>query len=145
MWAVWAVFARDRARGAAVGIGGLGRLAAPALRQWLLPVLGRRSTLVGRPGRFSAYGVACARTSARYRAAWARAIRREPGGFLLRSTAAARAKALRFRRWLRRFRGVATRYLEHYLRWHLALDSEPSALPGPAGAWLSRGTPGRGG
>jgi transposase-like protein len=34
---------------------------------------------------------------------------------------------LRFRAWLRRFRGVATRYLDRYLHWHHVLERVPDA------------------
>ena len=38
----------------------------------------------------------------------------------------------RLRDWLRRFKGVATRYLENYLGWFRALDRSPGFLPEPA-------------
>ena len=38
----------------------------------------------------------------------------------------------RLRGWLRRFKGVATRYLENYLGWFRALDRSPGFLPEPA-------------
>jgi rubredoxin len=47
----------------------------------------------------------------------------------LSDLAAANAYARELRRWLRGFRGVATRYLEHYLAWHRLLY-EGSAWPG---------------
>ncbi len=34
-----------------------------------------------------------------------------------------RAEAVRIKRWMRRFRGVATRYLSHYLTWFRAMDT----------------------
>ena len=36
----------------------------------------------------------------------------------------AKGYARRFRHWLRRFRGVSTRYLDHYLAWHRVHDRE---------------------
>lgn len=41
----------------------------------------------------------------------------------------------RFKDWLRRFRGVATKYLGHYAAWHAAMDAA-RALD-PRGAILS--------
>jgi len=38
----------------------------------------------------------------------------------------------RLRGWLRRFKGVATRYLENYLGWFRALDRSPGFHPDPA-------------
>jgi len=38
----------------------------------------------------------------------------------------------RLRGWLRRFKGVATRYLENYLGWFRALDRSPGFNPEPA-------------
>jgi transposase-like protein len=35
----------------------------------------------------------------------------------------------RWKGWMRRFRGVSTRYLEHYLGWFRALDRQPAAPP----------------
>jgi transposase-like protein len=35
---------------------------------------------------------------------------------------------IRYRRWMTRFRGVATRYLPHYLLWHRKSESPSSAL-----------------
>ena len=36
----------------------------------------------------------------------------------------------RFKVWLQRFRGVASRYLPNYLGWHWALEGERIILPG---------------
>jgi transposase-like protein len=38
----------------------------------------------------------------------------------------------RFRTWLLRFRGVATRYLHHYLAWHRVIDAMEDATTGSA-------------
>jgi transposase-like protein len=38
----------------------------------------------------------------------------------------------RLREWLRRFKGVSTRYLENYLGWFRALDRSPGSAPQPA-------------
>ncbi len=45
---------------------------------------------------------------------------------------------VRFRRWLRPFRGVASRYLDHYLIWFRHIDPAPSGDParGPDPPWL---------
>jgi hypothetical protein len=45
-----------------------------------------------------------------------------------------RAYARRRRRWTHRFRGVATRYLSHYLVWHRSVDAlKRGAVRAPAG------------
>lgn len=72
-------------------------------------------TLVSGTGRFGA----CARLA--HRQGW----QFEPiGGNWLAHDRNARAFLFRFRRWLRRFRGVASRYLANYLTWHERLDRE---------------------
>lgn len=48
-----------------------------------------------------------------------RSVGREPGG---RSPELARSYLARYRRWERRFRGVATRYLDNYLVWFRLID-----------------------
>ena len=137
---VCAIVACDRAGGAASGLAGLHRPASAALRNWLLPLLARPCTIVGEAGPLSPYGIACAGTGIRYRRAVRSSGAPGPRAFLLHSTGRARARAARLRAWLLRFRGVSTRYLEHYLRWHLAVDVEPTGLPGPAGGWLLLGS-----
>ncbi len=132
---VCVVLGCDRAGGALTGIAGRGQARTAALREWLLPALGRPCTLVGTAGRYSAYGIACARTDVVYHHAPRHPSGAPRGAFLLDSTARAEARVVRLRVWLRRFRGVATRYLDNYLRWHLAVDEEPTGLMGPAGGW----------
>jgi hypothetical protein len=48
--------------------------------------------------------------------------------------------AARFRQWLDRFRGVATRYLNNYLGWHRFLACQPMSadvfMEWPVGRWL---------
>jgi len=132
---VCVVVACDRAGGATSGSAGRGRPRAVVLREWLLPALGRPCTLVGTAGRYSAYALACARTDVVYHQAPRHPSAARRGAFLLDSTARAQARVVRLRTWLRRFRGVATRYLDNYLRWHLAVDAEPTGLVGPAGGW----------
>ena len=54
-------------------------------------------------------------------------------------TAAVDAHAMGWRRWLKRFRGVASRYLRGYLAWfrelEMACGSHPSSDPPPCDAW----------
>ncbi|HEX7089548.1 MAG TPA: IS1595 family transposase [Longimicrobiales bacterium] len=125
----------DRAGGATSGIAGRGRARTAVLRKRLLPALGRPCMLVSTAGRYSAYGIACARTDVVYHQAERHHSGTRKGAFLLDSTARAEARVVRLHVWLRRFRGVATRYLDNYLRWHLAVDEEPTGLMGPAGGW----------
>jgi len=107
----WVIIAADGTGAVAGGVAGLAvgaaRPGAAVVANRLLPLLGRPCRLAGGPGPLGAYGVACVRARIRYRR-----VRRP-----VRSEDRARA----FRLWLRRFRGVATRYLERYVRWHVAV------------------------
>lgn len=109
----------------------------------LLPRLGRPSMMIGSRGRLSAYAIACKRAGIEYLptrtypSQTSRTAHRAGGRAPSRPialaehtsphTLQAKARSRRLREWIRRFNGVATRYLEHYLRWHLAVDREPES------------------
>jgi hypothetical protein len=42
----------------------------------------------------------------------------------------------RLKAWIRKFHGVATRYLKNYLGWFRALERDPTGAPKPA-QWLA--------
>ncbi len=62
------------------------------------------------------------RTAARLGLAFEREVYASPSRRLPRGPEQARLYLLRWKRWLRRFRGVATKYLDHYLVWFRLLD-----------------------
>lgn len=90
---------------------GLRRPTLLDLRRIVLPRLDAAATLVSREGRFGSVATLAAGMKRRWRQVGPSGLQ-HPGG------SPAHAYAWRFRRWLRRFRGVATRYLPGYLAWH---------------------------
>jgi transposase-like protein len=151
---VCVLIACSRAGAAASWLSPHGRPSTRELKEWLIPELGRPCTLVGGRGPYSSYASSCVRSGIDYRPARdLRPIRpprpppsdrpaqgseqhgtpRSVGDTVdgsSYSTGHARASAQRLQVWLLRFRGVATRYLEHYLRWHLAVDRVPGGNGG---------------
>jgi hypothetical protein len=77
--------------------------------------------LVGPPALIAAQGEwgPYARFSRERLGSFARARNRQSG---LEHVRNAQSYGRRFKTWLRRFRGVSTRYLGNYLAWHRALD-----------------------
>jgi transposase-like protein len=113
---VLVVLARDRRTH------GFGRTLGPqplhpeALARTLGPVLGPDVVLIGGRGRYSPLAACALRLGLGYR-------KPASGGSDPATVETPTALALRLRRWLRPFRGVATRYLDHYLLWFRALES----------------------
>lgn len=111
-------------------------LTAGMLRQALRPRLAAECTIVGRGGTFNAYRTFC--NSAR--------IPYEPAPSVARGGERRSATALagellkrRYLSWVATFRGVATRYLAHYLRWFRFLDDlTASELKGAARLLIER-------
>jgi transposase-like protein len=97
----------------------------PLLEELLAPALTRAGTLVVVRGRFSAYALLARRTGRELRVEKAAGSERAEARTLLGSLYAYRS---RLRRWMRRFNGVATRYLDRYLAWHRAVDDLPPDL-----------------
>jgi transposase-like protein len=115
---VWVILARDAAGRPVAVVAGARRPHARELAQGLLPRLGPGVTLSDVAGPLG--GAACL-------------ARQEGLGYRRRSWAEkpphpAVVHGCELRRWLRRFRGVATRHLPNYLSWHRLL-----ALAGLAG------------
>lgn len=76
------------------------------------------------------YG-AVARLADRIEASYRRAARYSE------AVAAVRDYILALRRWIRRFRGVATRYMDNYLAWHRIVEAAARAADSLAGLrWL---------
>lgn len=108
MTPVWVTVARDETGRTASAVVGLHRPSATDLAACLAPRLSRSAELVSATGPYGAPGVLAVRLEVRYR----RADPRSP------EVRAVRRYTLALRRWIARFRGVATRYLAHYLAWH---------------------------
>ena len=116
--AVWIVFACD---GAGRSVGGVVGPRAPRAGRLVLMLRNRvraGTTLLSRRGVLSADARAAAALGLRFE--------REPVPFANPGARGrpepARLHVRRWKRWMRRFNGVATRYLEHYLVWFRMLD-----------------------
>ncbi|MEX5744055.1 IS1595 family transposase, partial [Massilia sp. X63] len=113
--------ARDRGGQTIDAVVGRGALTAAHLARHLLPRLDRQVLLVSD-------GHAAYRAFARQHGIAHQAVDLRAGVRVRRSAAGAihvqnvNAYHSRFRQWLSRFRGVASRYLSNYLGWHWALD-----------------------
>jgi hypothetical protein len=94
-------------------------LARAHLRRWLAPAIERDILLVtdGHP----AYRVFAREAGIRHHAVKLSAGIRVDGALHVQNVNAYHS---RFKQWLRRFHGVATRYLPNYLAWRCALDAE---------------------
>ncbi len=115
---VWAVVAREGARGNTyTEVGGFARFRARDLTAVLLSRTRRATCLVSGTGRLGAVARAARDLGLRHRSTTGRSL--ELTGL--------RAYTTHLRRWLARFRGVATRYLDHYLAWHRMTHSRGSA------------------
>uniref|UniRef100_UPI0028AFA56C IS1595 family transposase n=1 Tax=Massilia alkalitolerans TaxID=286638 RepID=UPI0028AFA56C len=114
--------ARDRSGQTVDAVVGRGALTAAQLERHLLPRLDRQVLLVS--DAHAAY-----RSFARKHGIAHEAVNLRAGMRVRRSVAGAihvqnvNAYHQRFRQWLSRFRGVASRYLPNYLGWRRALDA----------------------
>ena len=109
---VWVIVARDTGGQVVSGVVGFRRPEPEDLRRILLSHLGEDAELVSTTGHYGA----AARMADRAR------VRHRRAGLHSEEILAARQYVLDLRRWIRRFRGVATRYLANYLAWHRILD-----------------------
>jgi transposase-like protein len=113
--------ARDRSGQTIDAVAGRGALSVPQLERHLLPRLDRQALLV--TDAHPAY-----RSFARKHGIAHQAVNLRTGVRVRRNTAGAihvqnvNSYHQRFRQWLSRFRGVASRYLPNYLGWRRALD-----------------------
>ena len=118
----WVCVARDGGGIVATGLVGLRRPGAAALREHLEARLAPDVILESRFGAYGATGLLSVRLGLPYRLV----ARGSPEVWAMRRYVMA------LRSWLKPFRGVATRYLQHYLAWHRFLDW--SSAPGSAGS-----------
>lgn len=133
----WVYVAADPDLRFASGVTGLRRPNAEDLRAALGPRLLPGAELSSVFGPYGAAGLLAVRTDRSYRQ-----VDRRSREFL-----AVQRSIMALRRWLRRFNGVATRYLANYLAWHRYLEAAargllpgPHGLPDPPLAWLLAGT-----
>lgn len=123
---VWAFIARDETGRTASGVVGRSRPRAHDLHAALEPRIRPDAEIVSSIGPYGAAGRLAIRTRRPYRRIDSRA-----SDFM-----AVRRYILALRRWLRRFRGVATRYLSNYLAWHRLLTLVERAGPGAGFRWV---------
>ena len=126
---VWVFVAVDERGRVASGATGSVRPRSDVLAGALGDRVQPGSELVDVSGPFGAVAVLADRVGARYRRA------------LITSSdvRAVRGYVVGLRRWIRRFRGVATRYLDNYLAWNRALSgmSQLTTEAGPHPFWLA--------
>lgn len=116
---VWVCIARDLHGRTVTGVVGSRRPTAIDLDGLLRPRLANAPVLVSVAGPYGAAGLLAVRLQLRY----LRAPSVSP------AASDVRGYVLSLRRWLARFRGVASRYLHHYLAWHRILSSaDPAPL-----------------
>ena len=114
--------ARDRHGGTIDAVVGRGALKAVQLEQHLLPQLHREALLV--PDSNAAYRAFARRHGVAHQIVNLRAgVRVRPGIEGAIHVQNVNAYHSRFRGWLARFNGVASRYLPNYLGWRWAVDS----------------------
>ena len=109
--------ARDRSGATVDFVTGRGSLTAARLRKHLLPVLERDVLLVS--DAHPAYRVFAREAGLSHAFVNLRAGERVRGAVHVQNV---NGYHRRFRQWLARFHGVASRYLPHYLGWRWALD-----------------------
>ncbi len=132
----WVFVAADSRPRFASGVTGLRRPDANDLRVSLGPRLLPEAALVSVFGPYGAAGLLAVRTERAYRR-----VPRHSQEFVV-----VQRSIMALRRWLRRFNGVATRYLANYLVWHRYLEAAAGGLlptrrhlPDPPHDWLIAG------
>jgi transposase-like protein len=123
--------ARDRTRTTHDFVTGRGPVSARQLGLHLLPVLCRDVLLVTDAAR--AYAAFAGAAGITHEALNVRAGMRARGAIHLNNVNGWHS---RFKRWLRRFNGVASRYLANYTGWQRRLDAAELAVPAD---WLRAG------
>jgi transposase-like protein len=116
--------ARDRMRQTCDFVTGRGRVTAAQLKMCLLPVLSSNALLVTDGAR--AYSAFAEAAGIRHRALNIRAGDRGDQVIHIQSVNGYHS---RFKGWLRRFNGVASRYLPNYLGWQHELEERQIATP----------------
>jgi transposase-like protein len=114
---IWIIMACDEQGRSFGAVAGPCRPPAAHLASLLSGRVRRGTTLLSRRGELSAEAVAARTLGLRYG-------RERPAGRSIGRVRPepARLHALRWRHWMRRFKGIATRYLENYLVWFRVLD-----------------------
>jgi transposase-like protein len=116
---VWVLVAGDEAGNTVADVIGARPPTVAQLERLLRPERGVVAELISTGGKFSPY--------ARFRVKWSvrggdarggRAVQVRP---VVKPIADARAGSRRLVGWMKRFRGVATKYLGNYLRWYVAV------------------------
>jgi len=116
----WVVVAGDDRGRIASDVAGPRRPGVDDLTAVLGARLERTSEILSTIGPYGAAGLLAARSDRAYR----RVQRRSP------EFAPVDQSILSLRRWMRRFHGVATRYLPNYLAWHRILEASAGAASG---------------
>lgn len=124
---VWVLVARDRGGRVASEVIGRARPGAADLDRALGARLPAAAELVSRFGPYGAAGTFALRSRRRYRCV----------DFASHELQAVLRYILALHRWIRRFQGVATRYLGNYLAWHRLLEAaDRSPYVGAGRRWL---------
>lgn len=126
---IWVQIARDGDGLTVSGVVGPQRPTASSLEAAMASRLLPGSELVSLSGRYGPVARVADRLGASFRRAPTRSA----------ELSAVRDYILALRRWIRRFRGVATRYLENYLTWHRLVEAASRAGDiRAATSWLLR-------
>jgi transposase-like protein len=132
---VWVLVARDEAGGTVSEVIGLSRAQADDIVGALAARLGPDAELVSRFGYHAAPAVAADRLRLTHRTVLP----------VANELLSLKGYLGRLRRWMRRFRGVATRYLANYLAWHRFVDAADRSVGPRSHRWavaaLSSGCP----
>lgn len=128
---VWVLVARDEAARVASAVVGLRRPDPGDIVAALGHRLSPGSELMSRYGWYGAPAVAADRLEIPHRNA----------GVTASEVVAVKFYAVRLHRWMRRFRGVATRYLANYLAWHRFVEAGTGVRERMIVAALSAGRP----
>lgn len=118
------LIARDRAGCTVDFVTGLGPVSASGLKSSLKPVLDADALLVS--DGHSAYKTFCRAENLSHMVINLSKGERVKGAFHLQNVNAYQS---RFKTWLRRFYGVATKYLTNYLGWRRLLEQHPKISP----------------
>jgi hypothetical protein len=115
---VWVLIALNGSAGHRALLLDRGRVRAEDLVHALKGRVDSKAVVVGGNGRYSPVAVGARRLQLDY-------VAPSPGGDGQLGTGFMPSYIWRLRRWLARFRGVATRYLTRYLQWFHALHVGP--------------------
>jgi transposase-like protein len=125
------LFARDSSGATAAAVIGRWLANAEMVHAFLKEKFVQGVIIFGESGSMGPHAAGCRRAGLVYRCG----ARRRPGCMSIPAEiASVRTLVAEYRCWMRRFRGVATRYLAHYLRWYRFLvGTAPAASAAEAG------------